>query len=202
MRCINNFTAGKATNNNSLHKPTRISLAGFRPRGFSFSWNRQMKRIQNHPDYYIDETGNVWSIKSGILCQLNPPLNNHGYKQAVLCTDGKRHPSRVHRLVADAFIPNPDNLPEVNHKDGDKTNNHVNNLEWCTHATNMKHASSTGLVNNKGERHGMAKLDTSAVAFIRQYPRHHGYQRVLAEKFGVSRSLIGCVVNGHGWKHV
>jgi hypothetical protein len=60
---------------------------------------------------------------------------------------------KIHRLVAIAFIPNPDNLKEVNHKDGDKENNSVTNLEWCTRSQNMKHAYLMGLrVPNKGKR--------------------------------------------------
>lgn len=70
-----------------------------------------------------------------------------GYLYAMVeMEDGKQKNCRVHRLVAEAFIPNTDNLPMINHKDGDKTNNHADNLEWCTQSMNMRHAYDHGLV--------------------------------------------------------
>lgn len=66
--------------------------------------------------------------------------NNYGYLEVILHTNGKGHPKKVHRLVAETFIPNPDNKPQVNHKDYNTTNNHVNNLEWVTHSENIKHS--------------------------------------------------------------
>lgn len=67
---------------------------------------------------------------------LKPSSNEWGYPHVVLSKNGKHKTVRVHRLVAIAFLPNPDNLPEVNHKDENKYNNHVNNLEWCNHQYN------------------------------------------------------------------
>lgn len=69
-------------------------------------------------------------------------LMNTGYLRARLCKNGKGRGYSVHRLVAEAFIPNPDNLPLVNHKDEDKTNNCVENLEWCTHSYNSKYSAN------------------------------------------------------------
>jgi len=76
-------------------------------------------------------------------------FNNKGYVMAYLCLYAKRKACTVHRLVAQAFIPNPYNLPEVNHKDGNKENNTVENLEWSTVADNRKHAYSSGLNPSK-----------------------------------------------------
>lgn len=75
------------------------------------------------------------------------PSNRNGYKSVVLCKNGKTKTFQVHRLVAQAFIPNPHNLPQVNHKDGNKLNNCVENLEWITASNNRKHAIGLGLIN-------------------------------------------------------
>ena len=66
----------------------------------------------------------------------------YGYIQVNLCYNGKLYKKYVHRLVAQAFLPNPDNLPEVNHKDEDKTNNSVDNLEWCDRSYNLKYGTA------------------------------------------------------------
>lgn len=71
--------------------------------------------------------------------------NGHGYKQVFVSVKGIRYVRYIHRLVAECFIPNPDGLPEINHKDGNKANNHADNLEWCTSSYNKYHAFRTGL---------------------------------------------------------
>lgn len=110
--------------------------------------------------YEISSLGNVRSLdrfknhntsKQGKIMikgvNLRPYLNTKGYLKVEL-SSGKRESRKtfsVHRLVALAFIPNPNNYPQVNHKDGDKTNNSVSNLEWCTNSMNQLHAWRTGL---------------------------------------------------------
>jgi len=93
------------------------------------------KLIEKSPDYTIDNFGVVRNTfgKSIIPAQMD------GYKMIWLITDGKSKKFRVHRLVAEAFIPNPDNKPEVNHIDGNRTNNTVTNLEWVTSKENTDH---------------------------------------------------------------
>lgn len=92
-----------------------------------------MKVIEEFPNYAVDAQGNVYNIKRG---KLKTQQTYHGYKYVQLHKDGKTRVVQVHRLVAMAFIPNPENLPCVNHKDEDRANNNVENLEWCTHAYN------------------------------------------------------------------
>lgn len=83
------------------------------------------------PDYYsVSENGAVRSERNGKI--LKPATDKYGYHYYVLCVEGKRHTIKAHRLVAMAFIPNPENKPTVNHKNGIRTDNRVVNLEWMT----------------------------------------------------------------------
>lgn len=83
--------------------------------------------------------------KGGILKLL---CGSSGYYHIMLCKDGKRITKNIHRIVADAFIPNPDNLPQVNHKDEDKSNNRVDNLEWCSPRYNCSYGTKNRRCNN------------------------------------------------------
>ena len=98
-------------------------------------------------DYNVSRAGEVSSFKrdkvSGNIIVTN--TDKYGYKKLGLYIDGVQKNYFIHRLVAQAFIPNPDNKPCVNHIDGDKLNNHVDNLEWMTHLENMQHGFKTGL---------------------------------------------------------
>lgn len=111
---------------------------------------------------------------------------------------------RIHRLVASAFIPNPDNLPEVNHKDGNKLNNCVSNLEWVTGYENIHHAWENGLAKGaKGEENGRSKLTDEQVKEIRaEYVGAHGQIANLAKRYNVSWSLIKLIVTNKNWTHV
>lgn len=97
-----------------------------------------MKQIENYTDYLITEDGQVFSTKR--KCYLKPSPNEKGYLQLVLCKEGIYKTFRIHRLVAENFIPNPENKPQVNHIDGDKSNNHISNLEWATASENVLHS--------------------------------------------------------------
>lgn len=88
--------------------------------------------------YQVSNFGEVKNIKTKFILK---PIDSHGYKYVHLCNSGKRKNKAIHRLVAIAFIPNPLNRLEVNHKDGNKTNNNVNNLEWCSRKENAVHMS-------------------------------------------------------------
>ena len=103
----------------------------------------------------------------------------------------------VHRLVAETYIPNPDNKPEVNHKDGDKLNNHVSNLEWSTRSENAKHALDTGLNKNP---HGFearnAKMTAETWAIAKQKLADGISQSAIARLLGVSQKTIWRIAHG------
>lgn len=83
----------------------------------------------------------IISDKGRIAKLLNPKINKDGYHEQGLIKNKIKKGKRIHRLVAEAFIDNPDNLPEVNHIDENKSNNNVDNLEWCTHKYNVNHGT-------------------------------------------------------------
>lgn len=99
------------------------------------------KTIKSFENYEVSDHGNVRNTNTGE--QLKTPLNSWGYPSVTLCDENGRKNKTVHRLVAEAFIPKIHKLLEVNHKDEDKTNNHVSNLEWVTKKENMNHGTRT-----------------------------------------------------------
>ena len=111
---------------------------------------------------------------------------------------------RVHRIVAEVFIPNPDKKPFVNHINGIKDDNRVDNLEWVTGSENMQHAYSTGLqIPLKRESSPSSVLNSKQIDEIRAcyIPRDSEYgQMALSRKYGVSRSCIEDIVHGRTWK--
>lgn len=102
--------------------------------------NELIKDIKGYEDLYAITTfGRVWSYKNQKF--LRPGLDKDGYQLVNLCVNYKKRTFKVHRLVAEAFIPNPDGKPQVNHKDEVKTNNSVSNLEWATIKENVNHGT-------------------------------------------------------------
>lgn len=103
----------------------------------------QWSVITDFPNYEVSTRGQI--RHSSVNKSVKTYHDHNGYYSTELYKNGKRSDKRVHRLVAEAFIPNPNGLPEVNHKDGNKHNNNVENLEWVSKSDNMKHAFATGL---------------------------------------------------------
>ncbi|HHB2481296.1 TPA: NUMOD4 domain-containing protein [Bacillus cereus] len=164
--------------------------------------------------YEISNTGSVKSLerirsngtrfKEFIKKQSTEKM---GYNTVTMTDkDGKKRTLKVHRLVAEAFIPMVDGKDIVNHKNGNKTDNVVENLEWCTQLENINHARKTGLtpkIINVGNRHAKTKLTEDIVREIRKlYPSGQSDVKQLAEKYGVSNRTILKVIKGESWKDV
>lgn len=124
-----------------------------------------------------------------------------GYKTVNLCKTPIDKNMLVHRLVLEAFKPNSNKLfTHVNHIDGNKTNNRLNNLEWVTAKENTEHAYRTGLFDNKGEKSYSSKLKAEDVIYLRQLPKED-YAK-LAAKFNVHKNTIFQAINGITWKNL
>lgn len=100
-------------------------------------------QVPNYLNYEVSDKGEIRNVNTGRILKLKP--NERGYYYTNLSNESKYKTFRIHRLVAELFIPNPENKPEVNHKDGDKSNNSVDNLEWVTRRENKQHAYKLGL---------------------------------------------------------
>jgi len=109
-------------------------------------WISDLEGFEEFKKYKVCENGDVFSYKKQNSRKLKGCIDSKGYPYIDLrCENGKRKCPKVHRLVATSFIDNPDNKPQINHMDCDKTNNHINNLEWVTNGENQKHAFKHGL---------------------------------------------------------
>lgn len=110
---------------------------------------------------------------------------------------------RIHRVVAQAFVPNPYNKPHVNHIDCDKFNNHYTNLEWVTAAENNAHARKNGRTNPpNGTKHWQNKLDETQVHTIRRCLTDGMTQQKLADYFKVHRTCISAIACKYHWAHL
>ena len=113
---------------------------------------------------------------------IEPILNSDGYRQFKICMDGKYITTRVHRAVAETFIPNPLNLPEVNHKDCNRENNSVENLEWCDHAYNIHYAIKNGNHFCCRDLHGKNNPNYHNDTLKRKYEENPELKMLLARK--------------------
>lgn len=156
--------------------------------------------------YQISEQGRIFTKRR--FCnnnfyygrELKPKLTEDGYLKVTLSKNSKSKNYYLHRLVALQFIPNPDNLKEVNHKDGNKMNNNVSNLEWCTKKHNLQHASKYGLMQ-KGEVRPSSKLTEEQVLEIYKMKGTLTTQEI-SKLYGVSKNTICCILRGDKWKYL
>jgi hypothetical protein len=162
-----------------------------------------MKDIKGYEGLYsITRNGEVYSHISNKYLK---PMKVLGYLRVELTKNRERKTLRIHRLVAMMFIRNPKNKKEVNHINGIKTDNRVENLEWNTAKENMRHAYDNGLkVPNMicGERHGNSKLKEKDVIKIRKLLKRGLSQVKIGKLYNVSKSAIGDIKRRNTWEHV
>lgn len=157
-------------------------------------------------NYQVSNLGNFRNKVNNRL--LKQRVSETGYY--VICISlGSRNNKktiRVHKAIAEAFIPNPENKPQVNHIDGNKLNNCVNNLEWVTASENIQHAFDNGLNKPKrGYEHSSSKLTKEDVLFIRKnyMPRDKEFGcRALARKYDVDHMQIVNIIKNKTYKNV
>lgn len=155
--------------------------------------------------YQISNLGRIKSFKESLDGKvLKQTKDKDGYfKIGIRDKFFKRKYFRVHRLVAEAFIPNPNNYDYVNHKDNNPANNIVSNLEWCTLAYNNKYRFTHGGYSHKGEKSTTAILTNEQVLEIYDLCWHsEKSQSEIARMFGVSRGAISGIKYGDSWSHI
>lgn len=149
----------------------------------------------------LDKLVNHWRggkrIKKGKILSC---INNKGYLRVQLNNFVPKI-YMVHRLVCGAFIPNPNNKPQVNHLNGIKSDNRIENLEWCTASDNIKHAYKKELISKKGIKHHMVKLTEKEVREIK-YQCKNMSQSKIAEKYNIHRVHVSAIRLNKYWKHI
>jgi len=153
--------------------------------------------IKNIPsDYTIDKLGNVFNTRSQKY--IKGVVNSRGYRVYSI----NNRLMSGHRLVAEAFIDNPNNLSQVNHKDGDKLNNSVDNLEWVTPLQNTRHAIEYGLRDNSGSNNPSSLLTNDDVEEIKIMGLNGVQQKDIAKHFNIDRTTVSDIFRNKTWKHV
>lgn len=147
-------------------------------------------------NYFISEDGVIISRITKTEKEIGGTISKWGYRTASLRLNGECTKHYIHRLVAQTFIPNDDCTKIViNHKDGNKLNNHFSNLEWCTSKENNKHAREMGLNTHSGENHTQCKLEEAEVYVIRKLHSTGRFsQQELADIFSVHQVHIGRII--------
>jgi hypothetical protein len=158
--------------------------------------------------YQVSNFGKIKSLsfnKTGLPKNLTPKIAGKGYRTVILSKKCIQTDFYIHRLLANHFIPNPENKKEVNHKDGDKTNNYVSNLEWNTHSENGIHSfRELGRIHPdcKGENNPKCKLNEIIVNNLRTDFLNGKPQYVMCKEYGINKSTMSNIISRKTWTHL
>lgn len=161
----------------------------------------------NETNYYVRSDGSVFStnnVPEGYLKKLKPSKQSMGYYAVPLSVNSTVHRKFVHRLIATAFIPNPFLKPIINHKDGNKENNNVTNLEWATYKENMRHAYNTGLNKRRFGEDNFSHVISrrQAIEICKLLEQNKLCCREIAEKIGCTKNIVDNIKNHLAWNEV
>lgn len=150
-------------------------------------------------NYLCSEEGEIYSLLTNKIMKTHS--DKDGYQQLrMTITKGKTVTVKAHRLIAQTFLPNPENKPQVNHKDGNKMNNAVSNLEWCTNKENQKHAIKTGLKNDSGINNSRASCDEEVLKKIRKLISEGKTNTEIEKITGISNGVVSHIRRGTHYK--
>ena len=150
--------------------------------------------------YQVSSFGRIKNYKRNKIRKLS--TNKSGYQFVIIKLNNITKSLSIHRLVAISFITNSENKKEVNHIDGNKKNNNVNNLEWSTRYENQKHAWKNNLYTHKGENCHTAKLTELDIIKIRLLYKNGISSYRIAKNYNMSAPTIRSIINNKTWKHV
>lgn len=161
------------------------------------------KEIIGYPKYFVSNFGRLKSTKNNKETYLTGGKTKTGYTFFCLYNNKKDHIQMyIHRLVGIYFIRAPLIGECINHKDGNKNNNNVTNLEWCNHVENMKHGYKNKLIISKGERNGMAKIsEKDALDIISRVLKKERYKSIIKD-YQISAKSVSDIFCGRTWKHL
>ena len=172
----------------------------------SIIWRTLQYNGEYYDNFEVSEDGQLRNVKTGTVYKQH--INKEGYNQVCISLGGrdKKKVFKIHKAVAETFICNLENKSDVNHKDGNKQNNTLSNLEWMTKKENMEHASQNGLLKPLcGTDSPTAKLTKEDVIYIREnyIARDPVYgSRALGRKFNINHSSILNIINGISYVNV
>ena len=160
-----------------------------------------MTKEKIYHGYLVKDNGSIYRKTENGYVPVSFCYHNDGYLIACLKLNGKYKNLMVHRVVAECFIPNPENKPEVNHKDFNKENNHASNLEWVTHKENVQnYYKYSDNETQRGDKHPRAKITSNDIPDIFTLHKQGNSYRDIAEMYNVSHNCIGKVIRGESWQ--